>query len=56
VHGLREPKLAFTPDPVRNRVSARRLADLEPALVCFGHGRPLRDTRRFVEFAASLPG
>jgi hydroxyacylglutathione hydrolase len=55
VRGLREPKRIFTPDPARNRESARRLAALEPALVCFGHGPPLRDTRRFVEFVAKLP-
>ncbi|MBV9310892.1 MAG: MBL fold metallo-hydrolase [Solirubrobacterales bacterium] len=41
--GLHEPKDFFTPDPARNRESMRRLADLEPELVCFGHGRPLRD-------------
>lgn len=43
------------PDPARNRQSARKLAALEPALVCFGHGPPLRDTQRFVEFVAALP-
>ncbi len=53
--GLREPKRIFTPDPAQNRESARRLAALEPSLVCFGHGPPLRDTRRFVEFAERLP-
>jgi glyoxylase-like metal-dependent hydrolase (beta-lactamase superfamily II) len=53
--GLHDAPRSFTPDPVRNRESARRLAALEPALVCFGHGPPLRDTRRFVEFVASLP-
>ena len=53
--GLREPKAYLTPDPVRNRESARRLAGLEPAVVCFGHGPPLRDTRRFVDFAGALP-
>jgi hydroxyacylglutathione hydrolase len=52
--GLHEPPGIFTPDPARNRASARRLAQLEPALVCFGHGPPLRDTRRFVEFAHGL--
>jgi hydroxyacylglutathione hydrolase len=52
--GLREPRLIFTPDPARNRQSARRLAALEPALVCFGHGPPLRDTRKFIDFAAGL--
>jgi glyoxylase-like metal-dependent hydrolase (beta-lactamase superfamily II) len=52
--GLREPLKIFTPDPVRNRESARRLAALEPALVCLGHGPPVRDTRKFVEFVNSL--
>ena len=55
IPGLHEPPKAFTPDPARNRESARRLAPLEPALVCFGHGPPLRDTRRFVDFIAGLP-
>ena len=54
--GLNEPPDFFTPDPARNRESARRLAELEPALVCFGHGPPLRDTRAFVEFVERLPG
>jgi hydroxyacylglutathione hydrolase len=53
--GLHEPLPAFTPDPARNRESARRLAALEPALVCFGHGPPLRDTRALREFVARLP-
>ena len=53
--GLHEPPDYFTLDPARNRDSARRLAALEPALVCFGHGPPLRDTRRFVEFVEGLP-
>jgi glyoxylase-like metal-dependent hydrolase (beta-lactamase superfamily II) len=52
---LHEPPALFTPDPALNRRSARRLAALEPALVCFGHGPPLRDTKRFVEFVAGLP-
>jgi glyoxylase-like metal-dependent hydrolase (beta-lactamase superfamily II) len=55
IPGLREPPRAFTPDPARNRESARRLAELEPALVCFGHGPPWRDKRAFVDFVAALP-
>jgi glyoxylase-like metal-dependent hydrolase (beta-lactamase superfamily II) len=55
VPGLREPPKAFTPDPPRNRVSARRLGELRPRLACFGHGPPLRDPGRFAEFAAALP-
>jgi glyoxylase-like metal-dependent hydrolase (beta-lactamase superfamily II) len=53
--GLHEPKSFFTPDPERNRESMRRLAALEPELVCFGHGAPLRDPaklRRFTDRVA----
>jgi glyoxylase-like metal-dependent hydrolase (beta-lactamase superfamily II) len=53
--GLHEPLAAFTPDPARNRDSARRLAALEPALVCFGHGPPLRNSGQLQEFVAGLP-
>jgi glyoxylase-like metal-dependent hydrolase (beta-lactamase superfamily II) len=55
VPGLREPPSFFTPDPAQNRASARKLAALEPKLVLFGHGPPVRDTRKFVEFVAQLP-
>jgi hydroxyacylglutathione hydrolase len=55
VRGLHEPPKIFTPDPPRNRESARRLAALEPALVCFGHGPPLRDPKELTNFAARLP-
>ena len=56
IPGLNEPKPYFTPDPARNRESARRLAELEPELVCFGHGRPLRDPARLSAFVAGLMG
>ena len=55
IPGLHEPPDFFTPDPPRNRDSARKLAALEPALVCFGHGPPLRDTRKLHDFVAGLP-
>jgi glyoxylase-like metal-dependent hydrolase (beta-lactamase superfamily II) len=55
IPGLREPPGVFTPDPARNRESIRKIAALEPALVCFGHGPPLRDPRKLASFAASLP-
>jgi glyoxylase-like metal-dependent hydrolase (beta-lactamase superfamily II) len=55
IPGLRDPKPFFTADPVENRRSARKLAQLEPSLVLFGHGAPLRDTRKFVEFVNGLP-
>jgi glyoxylase-like metal-dependent hydrolase (beta-lactamase superfamily II) len=52
--GLTEPFPFFGPDPARNRDSARLLAQFEPSVVCFGHGPPLRDTDRFVDFIAGL--
>ncbi len=55
IPGLNLPPDLFTPDPARNRESARRLAALEPALACFGHGAPLRDPRKIAEFVARLP-
>ncbi len=55
IPGLHEPPAFFTPDPARNRESARRLAALEPALACFGHGAPLRDPGKLREFAARMP-
>jgi hydroxyacylglutathione hydrolase len=53
--GLREPPAMLTPDPARNRDSARRLAALEPELVLFGHGPPLRDPAILKEFVDALP-
>jgi len=51
--GLREPVRIFTVDPARNRESMRRLVDLGPAVVVFGHGPPLHDAaaalRAFVD-------
>jgi glyoxylase-like metal-dependent hydrolase (beta-lactamase superfamily II) len=47
---LTEPWAPLTAEVERNRASMRRLAGLEPALVLFGHGPPLRDTERFVRF------
>jgi glyoxylase-like metal-dependent hydrolase (beta-lactamase superfamily II) len=47
---LCEPQRIFSLDPAQNRRSARRLIELEPKLICFGHGPPLRDTSRFVAF------
>jgi hydroxyacylglutathione hydrolase len=53
--GLHEPLEVFTPDPRRNRASARRLAELRPRLTCFGHGAPLRDPGRLADFVERLP-
>lgn len=54
IPGLRLPYDFFTPDPAENRRSAKRLGELEPSLVLLGHGPPVRDTKKFVEFAAAL--
>jgi hydroxyacylglutathione hydrolase len=54
VPGLHTPPDLFTPDPARNRDSARRLAALEPALACFGHGAPLRNPGKLADFVARL--
>jgi glyoxylase-like metal-dependent hydrolase (beta-lactamase superfamily II) len=55
IRGLHEPPAVFTPDPARNRRSARRLAALEPELVCFGHGPPLRDPQALQDFISQMP-
>lgn len=55
IPGLNTPPDLFTPDPARNRESARRLAELRPALACFGHGAPLRDPDKLAAFVAKLP-
>jgi glyoxylase-like metal-dependent hydrolase (beta-lactamase superfamily II) len=49
-----EPPDLFTLDPEQNRDSIRKLAALEPSLVCPGHGPPLRETEQLAALAASL--
>jgi glyoxylase-like metal-dependent hydrolase (beta-lactamase superfamily II) len=51
---IREPYAIASPDAVENRRSARRLAELRPALVLFGHGAPLREPSRFADAVAKL--
>jgi glyoxylase-like metal-dependent hydrolase (beta-lactamase superfamily II) len=53
--GLHEPPAIFTPDVERNRESVRKIAALEPKVVCFGHGPPLENGGRLLEFVAGLP-
>jgi hydroxyacylglutathione hydrolase len=55
VPGLHEPPDFFNVDSAQNRTSIRRLAELRPALACFGHGPPLRDPDKLEAFAARLP-
>ncbi|MDW5593838.1 MBL fold metallo-hydrolase [Conexibacter stalactiti] len=52
---LHEPPAIFTLDPALNREQIRRLAELRPAVVTFGHGPPWRDPEGLQRFAASLP-
>lgn len=52
--GLIEPLRFATMDPALNRASARKLAALEPHVICFGHGPPLRDPDRFQETIEAL--
>ena len=54
-YGLRQPPALFTYDIPVNQASERRLAELEPAVACFGHGPPLRDPARIRAFVAGLP-
>ena len=51
--GLRQPPPFFCVDPVQNRRSIQTLIDLEPALVCFGHGPPLYEVAQLERFAVS---
>lgn len=48
---LGPPPRVLTVDPDANRASMRRLAELRPALVLFGHGPPLRDPERLARAA-----
>lgn len=53
-YGLHELPDRFTHSPTESIESARRIADLEPDLICFGHGPPLRDVTRFQDFVARI--
>ena len=52
---LRQPERIFSLDPPLNRQSAARVAELEPRLVCFGHGPPLRNPKRLLQFVSRFP-
>jgi hydroxyacylglutathione hydrolase len=49
-HGLAFPYRFLAYDEEANAAAARRLAALEPEVVCFGHGEPLRDPDAFQAF------
>ena len=50
--GLREPPAFFSADATQNRRSIQTLVGLKPAVVCFGHGPPVRDPRLLERFAS----
>ncbi|MGK2933492.1 MAG: MBL fold metallo-hydrolase [Solirubrobacterales bacterium] len=53
--GIAEPPEQFTYDPVENRRSIRKLADLNPSLILPGHGPAVTDLADFERFVAALP-
>jgi hydroxyacylglutathione hydrolase len=53
--GIHEPPERFTLDVAANRRAIRRLADLRPRVVVFGHGRPWRDPDALARLAEALP-
>lgn len=48
---LGEPPDIYTPDIAQNRQSIKKIAALEPRVVCVGHGKPLYDTEKLMRFA-----
>lgn len=51
--GLRLPPNLFTSDQQRNITSLRKLAKLNPSVICFGHGPVMQNTdRKFERFVA----
>lgn len=54
---LRFPMRIYTEDQVATAHSIRRLAELEPDVICFGHGPVLRDAAEVLKrFAGALAG
>lgn len=45
--GLHEPPLLFTVDPEENRRSIRKMLELGPVTICFGHGPAMRSAAAF---------
>lgn len=55
IPGLNRPPDAVNERPELVSDAIRRLAELRPRVVCFGHGPVLRDPERLQRFAAALP-
>jgi glyoxylase-like metal-dependent hydrolase (beta-lactamase superfamily II) len=51
-----EPPDFFNTDSAENRLSIRKLAELEPSLILPGHGPAVTDIAAFERFVAKLPG
>ncbi len=51
---LRLPPALFSADPAATRRSLRRLVELRPAVVCFGHGPPLYDLKPLEKYLAKI--
>jgi hydroxyacylglutathione hydrolase len=58
IPGLRQPPGPFTINPRQNRDSERKLADLRPSIVGFGHGPVITDgaAAKLSDFVADLAG
>ena len=52
--GLRQPPAFFSTDPAENRRSVRKLFELQPRTICFGHGPPLRDLTVLERYVARM--
>ncbi|MEJ7828487.1 MAG: MBL fold metallo-hydrolase, partial [Segetibacter sp.] len=52
--GLHEPPALFTSDREQNIKSIKKLAALNPEILCFGHGPVLLNTGQFEHFAKKL--
>jgi hydroxyacylglutathione hydrolase len=51
---LRLPPPLFCSDPEQNRRSLRRLVELRPSVICFGHGPPLYDGSQLDRYLAKI--
>jgi glyoxylase-like metal-dependent hydrolase (beta-lactamase superfamily II) len=52
--GLNEPPNLFTTDNKINRESIKKLFDLKPKILCFGHGPVLNDNGEFEKFMSNM--
>lgn len=55
ISGLSEPPQMFTTNVSENRQSIRKVAALQPKLICFGHGPVLANGNHLNNFVANLP-